>query len=77
MSVNRKPDAFLVSTEGIEVSKEGIEQAELIEPWKAVQKGGRSPRTGVAGREGEGGGDLRRSLNPTGPAAHVYRIGSG
>jgi protease I len=37
MTVNGKTVAFLVS-------KEGIEQAELTEPWKAVQRAGGVPR---------------------------------
>ncbi|HEV7897326.1 MAG TPA: type 1 glutamine amidotransferase domain-containing protein [Planosporangium sp.] len=37
MSINGKSVAFLVS-------KEGIEQAELTEPWKAVQQAGGTPR---------------------------------
>jgi protease I len=37
MSINGKSVAFLVS-------KEGIEQVELTEPWKAVQQAGGTPR---------------------------------
>jgi protease I len=37
MSINGKTVAFLVS-------KEGIEQAELTEPWQAVEKAGGRPR---------------------------------
>jgi protease I len=37
MSINGQSVAFLVS-------KEGIEQVELTEPWKAVEQAGRTPR---------------------------------
>jgi protease I len=36
MTINGKKGAFLVS-------KEGIEQAELTEPWKAVEEAGAVP----------------------------------
>jgi protease I len=39
MSIEGKAVAFLVS-------KEGIEQAELTEPWKAVQEAGSWPPAG-------------------------------